>query len=136
MTEPVLFPLALVLGAVVATERSVRQRTQAELATLAGVHPMALSKVERGIQADVGVETIARIAVGLSAAGEPVTAASLIATAERLQTRLHEAWARGDCPSQTSLAPRVKDGSLRHVLRGAEVSALAALLPHPNESIP
>lgn len=81
--------LAAVLGAVVRAERCARGLTQADLARAAGVHPMALSKVERGAQQDVGVATLAQLAAALAAAGpQACTASSLIARAERWRARL------------------------------------------------
>lgn len=85
--------LAAVLGAVIATERNARGMTQQRLATLSGLHPMALSKIERGIQQDVGVGTLQRLAGALSEAGAVTTASGLLATAEGWQGRLRKAGA-------------------------------------------
>jgi len=41
----------------------VRSRMLArDVAKAAGIHPMSLSKIERGVQKDIGVETLTRIA--------------------------------------------------------------------------
>ena len=74
--------LAIVVGAVIHTERSARGLTQGELARLSGMHPMAVSKIERGVQKDVGIETLTRMAAALSSAGQSVQASGLLARAE------------------------------------------------------
>lgn len=74
--------LAAMLGAVLHAERTARRMSQQELAEAAGLHPMALSKLERGVQADVGVGTLQRLARGLGS-----TASTLLATAEGWEAR-------------------------------------------------
>lgn len=65
------------------TERQARGLTQKDVALSAGLHTMTLSKIERGIQGDVGVETLCRLATVFSMAGS-----GLLATAERWQREL------------------------------------------------
>lgn len=98
--------LHVVLGAIVYTERTARSLTQAQLAKAAGLHPMALSKIERGVQQDVGIETIQRIAIGLARPLAGVTAASLVATAERWQERLRTVDGNGE-PTGATLAATI-----------------------------
>lgn len=89
--------LPALLGAIVYAERTARGLTQAQLALAAGLHPMALSKIERGVQQDVGVETLRRIAEALSATGASVATSGLVASAERWLAPLNNGEA-GDVP--------------------------------------
>lgn len=57
--------LPWVLGQVINVERRARGMSQKTLAKLSGLHPMALSKIERGVHRDVGVVTFARLALAL-----------------------------------------------------------------------
>ena len=104
--------LAVLLGAVVYAERTSRGLTQAQLAKTASLHPMALSKIERGIQQDVGVETLRRIAAALSETGAAVTTASLVVSAERWLVPLNN----GEC------------GAVPPDAAGATLAAMIALL--------
>lgn len=91
MTAPATTPLLVrVLGALLHAERVARGLTQTELARDAGLHPMALSKLERGVQGDVGVQTLARLAEALSrrGCGAALEASDLLATAERWRCAL------------------------------------------------
>jgi transcriptional regulator with XRE-family HTH domain len=96
---PTTAGLSAVLGALIHLKRVARGLTQDALARAAGLHPMAVSKIERGVQADLGVETLRRLAAALSGDhGFRVTAAGLIAEAERWEARVRgtpDATARG-----------------------------------------
>lgn len=109
------FRLSVVLGALIQTERNARRLTQQQIASVAGVHPMTVSKVERGIQQDVGVETLQRIASALSSVGKTVTASELLGSAERWQERLEVEKEAGRLP--------VED-----VETGAALAAIVALV--------
>ncbi len=107
--------LATFVGAVVLTERRARGMMQSRLALLADLHPMALSKIERGVPQDVGISTLQRIARGLSESPAPPTsAAGLLATAELWQRRM--------------LAHPLPDAA---TIAGAALAAAVALLPDP-----
>lgn len=80
--EPERPSLTAVLSAVIRTERNWRGITQQQLALAAGLHPMGLSKIERGIQSSIGVMTLQRLAVALSSFGDTITAAALMRRAE------------------------------------------------------
>ena len=54
-------PLVAIVGAVVAQLRKEQNLTQADLAHLAGMHPISVSKIERGVQGDVGVATMEKL---------------------------------------------------------------------------
>lgn len=69
--------LSRVLGAVIYAERTSRSVSQSRLAEMAGLHPMSISKIERGVIADVGVETLQRLAGALN-----TSASSMLARAE------------------------------------------------------
>lgn len=107
--------LSVVIGAVILTERSARGLTQQQLAKAAGIHTMAVSKIERGVQQDIGIETLRSIAGALSAAGKPVSASEIVSIAERWKNRLEADGERGSLSGsalsaaivlQSSLAPR------------------------------
>jgi len=60
--------------------RTKRQASQKDVARLANVHPMALSKIERGVHADLGVVTFVRLAEAIGEQpGELLEAAVRIA---------------------------------------------------------
>ncbi len=96
--------LAIVIGAVIHSERVSLGMTQAHLAKIAGIHPMALSKLERGVQADIGVETIQKLAIPMGMAANEI-----VDKAESWQLVLEE--------------ERVPDDSIK----GAALSAFVAL---------
>ena len=119
------FRISIVIGAVIHTERTARALTQQQLALMAGLHPMALSKIERGVQQDVGIETLQRLAFGLSQVGAGVTATSLVASAEQWQRRLIAEAQGGTLPvPATNNTGQVVAG----VLTGAALAALLVLL--------
>lgn len=85
------FKLTVLLGAIILQERTLRNISQVQLASDSRVHAVALSRIERGKQGDIGVETLHRLAMGLcSSAGRPVTAAGLLTRAEQYRARLGE----------------------------------------------
>lgn len=57
------------LGAAISKERKRLEMTQGELAKRTGLHPVAVSKIERGIQGDLGCKTLWRIAHALRTRG-------------------------------------------------------------------
>lgn len=59
------------LAKVVQTQRLLRNLSQKDLAKLAGVHWMSISKLERGIVAAPSVPLLDQIAQGLSATNDP-----------------------------------------------------------------
>lgn len=119
------FRISLVLGAVIHTERTARGLTQQQLALMAGMHPMALSKIERGVQHDVGIETLQRLACGLAQVGPCVTATNLVASAEQWQRRLIAEAQGGTLPvPATNNTGQVVAG----VVTGAALAALIVLL--------
>lgn len=63
---PVNTPTAASIGRAIARMRIRAGLTQVQLAESAKMHSMALSKLERGIQKDIGVLTLWRLAVRLS----------------------------------------------------------------------
>lgn len=67
------------LGTMVAHSRKRAGLRQNDLARLTGIHPMSISKIERGIQKDVGVQTLHKIAIALG-----TKASLLVAGAELL----------------------------------------------------
>lgn len=73
--------LMIFLAEAIRTARTDRRMTQQDLGELAGIHPMAVSKLERGIQRDVGIMTLQRIARALSTHA-PITTAELVTAAE------------------------------------------------------
>ncbi|MBI5495546.1 MAG: helix-turn-helix transcriptional regulator [Deltaproteobacteria bacterium] len=113
------------MGAVIHTERTARGHTQTQLAQAAGIHPMALSKIERGIQGDIGVDTLQRIANALSQTGTSVTASQLLAAAEQWQWQLYEQWKAGTLPVPAK--PKGPDGAAI-ALSGAALAAVILLL--------
>ncbi len=72
-----------VIGYLVATRRKAAGVSQKTVARLAELHPVALSKIERGVHGDMGINTFVRIAVAL---GEKP--GELLDTAERISRRL------------------------------------------------
>lgn len=102
MSDAEPFRFSAVLGAIVHTERVARSVTQQQLAQSAGLHPMAVSKIERGVQRDVGIETVRRIATALSAAGPALSTTDLIASAERWQLQLVAELSGGTLPAADS----------------------------------
>lgn len=66
-----------ILGAVVYAERTAIKMTQRQLAEAADVHSIAISKLERGVWADVGISFLSQIAKGLG-----VSLASMVKRAE------------------------------------------------------
>ncbi len=79
-------PLAWFLGVAIRDAREARGMTQRALGIAAGVHPMAISKIERGIQADVGIAILERIARGLATQGA-IRTTDLVETAEHAYRR-------------------------------------------------
>lgn len=77
--------IAVIVGAIVYTRRVRRALTQAELAGLAGLHPMALSKIERGVQRDIGIATLERLGRALE-----LKASELLGTAEQWQSKIEQ----------------------------------------------
>ena len=57
------------ISAVIYAERSARGMSQSALAAAAGMHSVSISKIERGIPLDIGVETLSCIgaAMGIKA---------------------------------------------------------------------
>lgn len=121
------FRLAVVLGALIHTERNARGMTQHQLAAFGGLHPMALSKIERGIQLDIGVETLQRIAVALSTCGSAVSASELLANAERWRADLEARRLAGQLPAPASPPAPLGNGTAV-VLTGAALAAVVLLL--------
>ena len=58
-------------------ERQRRNLLARDVAGKAGIHPVALSRIERGVQGDVGIATIAKIADAMN-----MTASAIVAHAE------------------------------------------------------
>jgi|JI10StandDraft_1071094.scaffolds.fasta_scaffold03006_8 transcriptional regulator with XRE-family HTH domain len=110
--------LSVVIGAVILTERSACGLTQQQLAKAAGLHTMAVSKIERGVQLDIGIETLRSIAGALSAAGKPVSASEIVSTAERWQNRLEADGDRGSLSGSALAAAIVLLAAKREALSG------------------
>ena len=83
MSSGVKFVAAL--GKVIGQMRRHRKMSQAEAAEKAGLHPMALSKIERGVHTAIGCQTLLRIGDALGVDGF-----ALYARAELQSTRVHE----------------------------------------------
>jgi transcriptional regulator with XRE-family HTH domain len=130
MEIPDQFRLAVVLGAVVHTERNARGLSQQQLAAMAHLHPMALSKIERGIQQDIGVDTLQRLGGALSRVGAPMAASQLVAAAEHWQYQLYTAWQQGALPQQSQPNSAVNAGAVvaAGALSGAALAAVILLL--------
>jgi transcriptional regulator with XRE-family HTH domain len=125
---PDQFRLAVVLGAVLHNERIARALTQQQVAALAALHPMALSKIERGIQQDVGVDTLQRIATALSQVS-PVRASELVDAAERWQYQLFLEWQQGTLPVRAAPpTPRAGVAVAAGALSGAALAAVILIL--------
>lgn len=90
--------LTSVVGYVIQVERKARGLSQSELALAAGIHPMTLSKIERGSQGDVGMETLQRLAAALSAKGQSLRASDILKRAEELVQKIRERQQAGDLP--------------------------------------
>jgi transcriptional regulator with XRE-family HTH domain len=112
------FRLPAIIGAVIHAERSARKLTQQQLAQMAGLHPMALSKLERGVQHDVGIETLRQIASALSSVCNQITVSGLVSIAEQWHRRLQNEWQTG----RLAVTPST--------LTGASIAALVSLLPN------
>jgi transcriptional regulator with XRE-family HTH domain len=74
-----------VIGYLFATKRKAIPTSQKTLAFIAELHPMALSKIERGTQGDIGINTFVRIADALCE--DP---GELLNEAHRIHRRLPE----------------------------------------------
>lgn len=121
------FTLTAVLGAIILQERTLRNMSQANLAIAARLHPVALSRIERGQQGDIGVETLHRLAQGLSTSGRPVTAAGLMTRAEEYRRRLEAGAERGALP-QVVPAANATAAVAAGLVTGAALVALIAFL--------
>ena len=85
------------IGLAVKEMRERRGLTQEQLAELAKMHPMSISKLERGVVRDVKFTTLFSIAEALSRSGgagrvpiarailRPVTVATIVAKAENIE---------------------------------------------------
>ncbi len=95
LVKPTQIGLVPTIGPVIAYHRAARSMSQAQLADASGLHPMVLSKIERGVQGDVGIVTIEKIARALSSAGRELSASAIVADAERWVARLRVEADRG-----------------------------------------
>jgi len=125
--------LAAVLGQLVRTEREARGLSQKALASRAGLHPVGLSKFERGAHQDVGVATLSRLANALSQQDQIVRAGDLMSEAERIRTKLLRAAQQGTLPAPYQ--PNATDAAVGvgAVVAGAALAALIVWLASREE---
>lgn len=119
--------LSAVIGYIVQTERKIRGLTQADLAEDAGIHSVALSKIERGVQRDIGVVTLHHIAQALSDYPPRVTVGDIVEQALTVQEELLYELEHDTLPTQH--APKKKEESGGGaVLAGAALAGFALWL--------
>lgn len=97
-------PLGVVLGALLYVERAARGLSQRQVADAAGLHVMSVSKIERGVQHDLGVETLRRLVAALSTTPPEISVGAFVGRAERWQARLAASGAPGDLAGQALAA--------------------------------
>lgn len=95
-------PLLPALGALLVLHRRARGYTQRDLAARASVHPMALSKLERGVPQDVRLGTLEQLAWALE---KPVS--ELLRQAERLRDKIP--WTEGPMPTPAVYLTRLHE---------------------------
>ena len=71
------------ISAVIYAERSARSMSQSALAAAAGMHSVSISKIERGVPLDIGVETLSCIGEAMG-----IKASEMVARAEQWRDEL------------------------------------------------
>ena len=107
------FDLCDALGAVIASYRVSLGLTQTELARRAGLHPMTISKIERGARVQLDVFTLRALARALRDAGaSDVGIASLLDRAEEWTERLAADPELAEHAEKTSILVAIQNASL------------------------
>ena len=104
-------PFGKVLGAIIYAQRQARGLSQQELATTARMHPMAISKVERGVHKDLCIGTLRQVAEGLSSGGVTTSSGHILDLAETWDAEIKDRERRGEtfdeCTNGARLAARL-----------------------------
>ena len=120
--------LPAILGHLVKTERGARGFSQKELAETAGIHPVALSKIERGVQGDLGIFTLHRLAAALSLRGQRLSGGDLMKNAENLYLKLLEKQQQGELPQSSEGNGASAAATAGVIIGGAAAAGLIAWL--------